>query len=132
MESAQHRLYVRAIVILFRRHGARKRLDVFGMSGDGSFIPGPPGMATISNLPLPSRFTVFTQTGSTVSNGTNIATFPYEMLSAQHGSRLESAAGCCPVGTAVVGGITKNNAIGAHPPSNGITVLAWVLRLPDT
>jgi hypothetical protein len=54
------------------------------------------------------------------------------MLSAHHGGRIESAAGCCPVGSAVSGGVTKNNAIGAHPPSDGVTILAWVLKLPDT
>jgi uncharacterized protein DUF6259 len=104
-----------------------------GFAGDGSFaLNGSNG--TVSNLPVPGRFTVFTQTGPTVAAGTNLANLAFDVWSGAHGDILGAGSvfGAGSVGSNSAGGVAKNPSIFAHPPDGGRTVLSWTVRLPSS
>jgi hypothetical protein len=106
---------------------------VAGFDGDGTVSSPAPLTATVANVRVPGAFTVFTQPGVAVSNGTNLTGLPFQVWGAPHGELATpgSVFGAGAVGNAPSGGITKSQTIWAHPPNGGATVLSWVLRLPD-
>jgi hypothetical protein len=102
-----------------------------GYSGDGSLMLN--GLSgTVSNLPVPGRFTVFTQPGPSVSTGTNLAAASFDVWNGAHGEMVVPGrvyySGA--IVSASAGGVTKNPAILATPLDHGRTVLSWVTRLP--
>jgi hypothetical protein len=105
---------------------------VSGFDGDG-VLSGPPLTPTVTNVPLPGAFTVFTRVGTAVSNGTNLANLPFDVWRAAHGELAVPGGmfGAGAVGGATSGGVTKTQTIWAHPPDDGTTMLSWVLRLPE-
>jgi hypothetical protein len=106
---------------------------VSGFDGDGVLSTSPLA-ATVSNVSLPGRFTLFTQPGAAVTDGTNLTAVPFGVWGAARGElpRPGSAFNAGNVGSVSSGGVFKNPTIFAHPPNNGTTILGWVLRLPDT
>lgn len=106
---------------------------VSGFDGDG-VLSGPPLSPTVSSVPLPGAFTVFTQAGTAVAAGTNLATLPFDVWQAAHDGFAKPGPafpGVGSVGAATSGGVQKTQAIYAHPINSGTTMLSWVLRLPD-
>jgi hypothetical protein len=102
-----------------------------GFAGDGSVLLNSPQAATVSGVPLPGRFTVFTQAGTIVSSGTNLANIPFDTWKSLSGfAEPGSVFNAGSVGSATSGGVTKNPAIDASPPDGGSTILSWVLQLP--
>jgi len=87
----------------------------------------------VANVPATGAFTLFTQAGAPVSNGTNLASLPFQVWGASHGELATpgSVFSDGVVGTTTSGGVNKSQTIFAHPPNGGTTVLSWVLRLPD-
>jgi hypothetical protein len=106
---------------------------VAGFDGDGTVSSPAPLTATVANVRVPGAFTVFTQPGTAVSNGTNLTSLPFQIWGAPHGELATpgSVFGAGAVGNATSGGIAKSQTIWAHPPNGGTTVLSWVVRLPD-
>lgn len=101
-----------------------------GFDGDGSFSLS--GLsATVSNLPVPGHFTIFTQPGAAVSSGINLASLPFQIWHSKHDELVLPGAvfGAGAIGTITAGGVTKSQAISAHPPF-GRTELSWSLHLP--
>ena len=103
-----------------------------GFSGSGTFTSTGPGTAQVGNMPVPGRFTLLLAPGAAVGAGTNLASLPFTTwlggeteLPAQ-GSLFGSGS----ISTATTGGVTKQNAIFAHPPPYGRTILSWVLAIP--
>jgi hypothetical protein len=90
--------------------------------------------ATVTGVPLQGAFTIFTQPGATVGDGTNLAGIPFSVWSAaQSGiARPGPIFNSGSVGSVSAGGVLKNQTIFAHPPDAGRTVLAWAVRLPST
>ena len=87
---------------------------------------------TVTTTGVPGAFTIFTQAGTAVADGTNLAALPFETWQwitgelAYPGTIFSAGS----VGTQTAGGVTKSPAIFAHPPNPGRTVLSWVVRLP--
>jgi hypothetical protein len=105
-----------------------------GFTGDGSFTLNTPQSATVSSLPVPGRFIVFTQAGTAVSSGTNLLNVPFESWTSAPGQLAVPAAAIYAgiIGSAPAGGVTKNPALHVFPPNGGRTILSWVLRLPNS
>ena len=104
-----------------------------GFTGNGSLsLNGSSG--TVSNLPAPGHFTVFTQPGPLVSSGTNLARLPFTVWNGAHGEIVlpGSVSFAGNVGSFSSGGVVSNPAIFASPPGFGRSVLTWVVRLPTT
>lgn len=106
---------------------------VNGFDADGTLSSS--GLtATVAGVPMPGAFTVFTQAGTAVAAGSNLASIPLTVWSAARGGlvRPGSVFNTGSVGISAAGGVTKSQVIFAHPPDNGRTVLAWAVRLPAT
>jgi hypothetical protein len=104
-----------------------------GFDGGGSFSLTTPAFGTVTDLAVPGAFTIFTQPGSSVTNGTNLATLPFNVWSRSHDGAFAqpvSVFNAGAVGAQTSGGVTKNSAIWAHPPNDSRTTLSWVIRLP--
>ncbi|MBI4909843.1 MAG: hypothetical protein HY820_39865 [Acidobacteria bacterium] len=101
-------------------------------TGDGSYTAASSTSATIGNVPVPGQFTVFTQTGQAVAAGMNIAALPFQVWSGATGDYLQlgSLPGNGDRATVTSGGVAKTQAIFAHPPNGGRTILSWMLNLP--
>ena len=106
---------------------------VSGFEGDGTLSVTSPLSATVANLLVPGQFTIVTHPGAAVSNGTNLATVPFEVWQAARG-KVAAPAGPFDAGSvrpSTSGGVSKTPAIFAHPPDNGRTILSWVVHLPN-
>jgi hypothetical protein len=107
---------------------------VSGFDGSGTYVPAGALAGTVTNVSVPGQFTLFTQNGTMVSSGTNLGMIPFEKWLwpnneiAKAGSIFNGGS----LGTATSGGVSKPQAIGAHPPNFGATKLTWLLRLPDS
>jgi hypothetical protein len=102
-------------------------------TGNGSLaLNGSAG--TISGLPVPGQFTVFTQPGPAVASGTNLASVPFSVWNGAHDDPAlpGSVSFAGSVSAQTVGGVISNPAIFASPPTFGRSVLTWVVRLPAT
>jgi len=104
-----------------------------GFAGDGSLVLNSAQTATVSSLPVPGRFVLLGQEGTAVTNGTNLASVPFEVSSSGPG-QLPKPGSIFPAGQAgfgrAAGGVTKNPVVLAPPPY-GRTILSWVVRLPQ-
>jgi len=101
-----------------------------GFTGDGSFT----GTGSVSNVPVPGRFVVFTQPGAAVGNGTNLTNVPFEVWSGARGELVAPGGifGAGSLTSVTAGGVTKTPVIFAHPPNAGRAVLSWTLAVPAT
>jgi hypothetical protein len=106
---------------------------ISGFDGNGS-LTSSSSTATVANVPLPGAFTLFTQPGTVVSSGANLASLPFNVWGSGRGTPAVPGSVFTDgtVGPATSGGITKTTTIFAHPPDNGTTVLSWVLSLPNS
>ena len=102
-----------------------------GFTGDGSLSLTSPNTATVSSVPVPGKFTVFTQGGAAVSAGTNLASLPFQLWSAATGELARPGAVFTDgsIGPVSSGGVVKSQAISAHPPDGGRRILSWVVNL---
>jgi hypothetical protein len=101
-----------------------------GFAGDGSLaLNGLSG--TVSNVRVPGHFTLFTQPGTSVSIGTNLANVPFGVWNGAHGELVVpgSVYYAGSIISASSGGVVKNPVIVATPLDHGRTVLSFSIRL---
>ena len=96
-----------------------------GFDGSGTYAATGALTGTVTNVPVPGRFTLFTANGPLASNGTNLATLPFQTLIWPHGELAQPGTrfGGGSVGPITIGGVTKNQAMGRSlpsPPARGI------------
>jgi hypothetical protein len=107
--------------------------SIFSGIDAASWSPASSTSGTVSGVPVPGGFTIFTRPGSTVGSGTDLTTLPFDVWSWDKISVLLQAGsvfGAGAIGGQTSGGVTKDPAIWAHPPNGGRTVLSWALHLP--
>ena len=102
-----------------------------GFTGSGTYSAN---TSTVSGAAVPGQFVLFTAPGTAVSAATSLASVPFTSWLGGDG-RLPAPGtifGSGTLGNATSGGVMKQNAIFAHPPLNGRTILNWTLALPST
>ena len=102
-----------------------------GFSGQG-LATAAGSSVSVTNVPVPGAFTVFTSPGSTVAAGTSLTALPFEAWLAGRDelARLGSLFDSGTLSSGWAGGVFKSPTINAHPPNNGRTTLSWTLQLP--
>jgi hypothetical protein len=100
-----------------------------GFSGGGYFSAS---SGTVTAVPVPGQFTLFTALGAQAGVGTTLASLPFTTRLGADGDQAipGSIFGSGTLGTATSAGVTKMNAIFGHPPNDGRTILNWTLALP--
>jgi hypothetical protein len=102
------------------------------LGGDGAFAAQAPGTGMVSGVPVPGRFVLFSAAPTGVTDGSALATLRYEVWKGSDGQMAApgSVFNSGSVGTTSSDGVTQENAIFAHPPNFGRTILSWALALP--
>ncbi len=105
-----------------------------GFDGNGTYASTGTLAGTVTNFSVPGQFTLFTQNGVAVSNGTNLAALPFQKWIWAHGDIAEPGAwtNAGSTGPVTIGGVTKNPGIWSPPPEGGATKYSWLVRLPNT
>jgi len=113
---------------------------VSGFSGSGTFSVGGTSAGTISGARVPGQFVLFLASGIPESAGTSLASLPFTTWIGSEGqlpvpaTAFNSDFSFLPSGsvsTASSNGVTRQNAIFAHPPNEGRSILTWTLALPS-
>jgi hypothetical protein len=104
-----------------------------GFSGDGTFSAAA-RTVSVSGVPIPGQFVLFTSPGAASDAGTSLASLPFTTWRGADGLMPVPGTifGSGTVGNPISGGLTKQNAVFGHPPTNGHTLLTWTLSLPTT
>ena len=107
---------------------------VSGFDGSGTYMSTGALSGMVNGFTVPGQFTLFTQDGVPVANGTNLAALSFQTWIWGHGdlARLGAVQFAGAVGPFGIGGVTKNPAIYAGPPEHGATRFSWLVRLPST
>ncbi|HTP97859.1 MAG TPA: DUF6259 domain-containing protein [Casimicrobiaceae bacterium] len=102
-----------------------------GFFGSGALSNAGPGALRVDNVSVPGLFALILAAGSNVS-GVNLATLPFvTWLGSENELPLPGTIfGSGSVASAISAGTARQNAIFAHPPDYGRTILSWVLAIP--
>jgi hypothetical protein len=104
-----------------------------GFSGSGVLSVSGPGAVEVNSVSVPGEFTLFLAPGTAIDGAPNLASLPFTTwLGYENELPTQLLNDSGSVSTTTAGGITKQNAIFAHPPNEGRTILNWVLAVPDS